>query len=49
MAELSCEERILRVLKREEPDRVLHFEWTIDRKVRTALVPGCQSHNEFAE
>jgi uroporphyrinogen decarboxylase len=48
MAALSSEERILRALRREEPDRVPHFEWIVDRKVRTALVPGCRTHNEFA-
>ena len=48
MTELSSEERILRALRRQEPDRVPHFEWAIDRKVREALVPGCASHNEFA-
>jgi uroporphyrinogen decarboxylase len=48
MTALSSEERILRVLNRKEPDRVPHFEWIVDRKVRTALVPGCGSHNEFA-
>ena len=48
MAELSSEERVLRVLARKEPDRVPHFEWSIDKKVRTALLPGCTSHNEFA-
>jgi uroporphyrinogen decarboxylase len=48
MAELSGKERIIRVLARQEPDRVPHFEWSIDRKVRAALVPGCGSLNEFA-
>jgi uroporphyrinogen decarboxylase len=48
MAELSSEERVLRVLQKKEPDRVPHFEWSVDKKVRTALVPGCKSHNEFA-
>ncbi len=48
MAALSSEQRILRVLNRGEPDRVPHFEWIVDAKVRTALVPGCKSHNEFA-
>jgi uroporphyrinogen decarboxylase len=47
-AELSGKERILRVLARQEPDRVPHFEWSIDRKVRAALAPGCGSLNEFA-
>ncbi|MBE0528174.1 MAG: hypothetical protein IH629_03090, partial [Thermoleophilia bacterium] len=29
------------VLRREQPDRVPHFEWIIDRKVREAICPGC--------
>jgi uroporphyrinogen decarboxylase len=45
---MTGEERILRVLRRLEPDRVPHFEWAIDKKVRTALVPGCRTLNEFA-
>jgi uroporphyrinogen decarboxylase len=48
MAELSSVERIARVLRREEPDRVPHFEWLVDRKVRQAICPDCRSHNEFA-
>jgi uroporphyrinogen decarboxylase len=48
MAELTSEERVLRALRREEPDRVPHFEWAVDRKVRAALCPGSQTHNEFA-
>jgi uroporphyrinogen decarboxylase len=48
MAEMTSEERVLRVLRRQEPDRVPHFEWLVDRRVREALLPGCQSHNEFA-
>ncbi|HUU09297.1 MAG TPA: uroporphyrinogen decarboxylase family protein [Phycisphaerae bacterium] len=48
MAELTSRERVMRALKREEPDRVPHFEWLIARKVREALAPGCKSHNEFA-
>jgi uroporphyrinogen decarboxylase len=47
-AELSGKERILRVLARQEPDRVPHFEWSIDRKVRAVLAPGCRDLNEFA-
>ena len=46
--ELTSEERVLRVLRRQEPDRVPHFEWAIDKKVRAALAPGCASLNEFA-
>jgi len=47
-AELTSAERIMRVLRREEPDRVPHFEWLVDRKVRDALCPGCKTYNEFA-
>ncbi len=36
----------MRVLRREEPDRVPHFEWIIDRKVREAILPGA-SMEEF--
>ncbi len=28
------------VLRRQQPDRIPHFEWIIDRKVRQALCPG---------
>jgi len=48
MAELTSFERLMRVLRREEPDRVPHFEWLVDPKVREALCPGCKTHNEFA-
>ncbi len=48
MAKLTSEERIMRVLRREEPDRVPHFEWLIDRRVREALAPGCTDTNDFA-
>jgi uroporphyrinogen decarboxylase len=41
MAELTSAERVLRVLRNEEPDRIPHFEWIIDRKVREAIIPGC--------
>jgi uroporphyrinogen decarboxylase len=47
-AELTSAERIMRVLRREEPDRVPHFEWLVDRKVREVLRPGCKTYNEFA-
>ncbi|MGO9309755.1 MAG: uroporphyrinogen decarboxylase family protein [Spirochaetia bacterium] len=45
---MTGEERILRALNHREPDRVPHFEWAIDRKVRAALAPGCGTLNEFA-
>ena len=41
MGELTSAERVMRVLRREEPDRIPHFEWIIDRKVRDAICPGC--------
>jgi uroporphyrinogen decarboxylase len=49
MIEMTSEERVLRVLQRQEPDRVPHFEWVVDHRVREALCPGCKSHNDFAE
>jgi hypothetical protein len=48
MAELTSKERLLRVLQRQEPDRVPHFEWLIDRQVRAAILPGCTDPHEFA-
>jgi uroporphyrinogen-III decarboxylase len=48
MAEMTSEERILRVLQRTEPDRVPHFEWIVDRRVREALYPGCKNYTDFA-
>lgn len=48
MVEMTSEERVLRALRRQEPDRVPHFEWVIDRRVREALCQGCKSHTEFA-
>jgi uroporphyrinogen decarboxylase len=47
-AKLTSAERMLRVLQRKEPDRVPHFEWLVDRRVREALCPGCKNYNEFA-
>jgi len=41
MAELTSAERVARVLRRKEPDRIPHFEWIIDRRVREAVLPGC--------
>jgi uroporphyrinogen decarboxylase len=46
MSELSSAERVMRVLRREQPDRIPHFEWIIDRRVREAICPGC-SIEEF--
>jgi uroporphyrinogen decarboxylase len=38
--ELTSAERVFRALRREEPDRLPHFEWIIDRRVRDAICPG---------
>jgi uroporphyrinogen decarboxylase len=38
--EMTSVERVLRVLRRQEPDRIPHFEWIIDRRVRDAICPG---------
>lgn len=46
MAELTSAERVMRVLRRQEPDRIPHFEWIIDRRVRDAICPG-SSAEEF--
>ena len=48
MAEMTSEERVLCVLQRGQPDRVPHFEWLVDHRVREALCPGIEDHNEFA-
>jgi len=48
MTEMTSEERILRVLQRQEPDRVPHFEWVVDHRVREALCPGCENYTDFA-
>jgi len=46
MGELTSAERVMRVLRNEEPDRIPHFEWIIDRRVRDAICPG-SSIEEF--
>lgn len=48
MVEMTSEERVLRVLQRQQPDRVPHFEWVVDHRVREAICPGCKSHDDFA-
>jgi uroporphyrinogen decarboxylase len=48
MAELTSEERVLRALRREIPDRVPHFEWLVDRRVRQALCPQARDYQDFA-
>lgn len=46
MSEMTSAERVMRVLRGQEPDRIPHFEWIIDRKVREAICPNC-SLEEF--
>ncbi len=48
MVEMTSEERVLRVLQRQVPDRVPHFEWVVDHRVREALCPGSKSYTDFA-
>lgn len=48
MVEMTSAERVMCVLRRQQPDRVPHFEWLIDKQVREALCPGCKDHNDFA-
>ena len=40
MSEMTSTERVLAALRREEPDRIPHFEWIIDHHVRHAICPG---------
>lgn len=46
MAEMTSCERVMTVLRRGVPDRIPHFEWIIDQKVREVICPGC-SMEEF--
>ncbi|RLC60939.1 MAG: hypothetical protein DRI01_09320, partial [Chloroflexi bacterium] len=39
-------ERVFQALERKEPDRVPHFEFSVDPKVRTAILPDA-SYEEF--
>ncbi|MBI5834952.1 MAG: hypothetical protein HZB16_21835 [Armatimonadetes bacterium] len=48
MAQMTSAERVLCALRREEPDRVPHFEWLIAANVRTALCPSAKTHLDFA-
>ncbi|MBL7115937.1 MAG: hypothetical protein ISS35_09240 [Kiritimatiellae bacterium] len=41
MAEMTSAERVMTVLSGGQPDRIPHFEWIIDQKVRQAILPGC--------
>lgn len=43
---MNSAERVMCVLRGQEPDRIPHFEWIIDEKVRDAICPGC-STEEF--
>ncbi|MCL1920396.1 MAG: hypothetical protein FWG50_04845 [Kiritimatiellaeota bacterium] len=45
--EMTSAERVMTVLRNGEPDRIPHFEWIIDKKVRHALCPGA-SLEEFS-
>ncbi len=46
MSEMTSAERVMCVLRNEEPDRIPHFEWIFDHRVREAICPGC-SMEEF--
>src|SRR6266498_2108519 len=48
MVEMTSEERVLCALQRQQPDRVPHFEWLVDRRVPEALCPGITDFNDFA-
>jgi len=37
---MNAAERVMCVLRGQEPDRIPHFEWIIDEKVRHAICPG---------
>lgn len=47
MNEMTSTERVMTAIRGEEPDRIPHFEWIIDKKVRHALCPGA-STEEFS-
>jgi len=46
MAAMTSQERVMTVLKGQVPDRIPHFEWIIDQRVREVICPGC-SMEEF--
>lgn len=48
MTKITSAERVMLALNRQQPDRVPHFEWLVNPKVRQALLPGCKTHHEFA-
>ena len=43
---MTSAERVMTAIRGEQPDRIPHFEWIIDQKVRHALCPGA-SIEEF--
>ena len=40
MAPMTSYERVMTVLKGQVPDRIPHFEWIIDQRVRQVICPG---------
>ena len=46
MSEMTSAERVMTAIRGEQPDRIPHFEWIIDKKVRHAICPGA-STEEF--
>ncbi len=40
MDAMTSYERVMTVLKGQVPDRIPHFEWIIDQKVRNVICPG---------
>jgi uroporphyrinogen decarboxylase len=40
MAAMTSHERVMTVLKGQVPDRIPHFEWIIDQRVREVICPG---------
>lgn len=48
MAKYTNAERVFRALERKQPDRIPHFELTIDRKIINKILAGA-SYEEFIE
>ena len=46
MGEMTSAQRVMRALRNQQPDRIPHFEWIFDHRVREAICPGC-SMEEF--
>ena len=40
MTAMTSQERVMTVLKGQVPDRIPHFEWIIDQRVREVICPG---------